>query len=243
MNTFSLDTTQNIAIEYPLAGVGDRILATLIDLLIVIAYYIILIFIASIYNINSSNSGEFIFVLFMIFSLPVMFYNLACEIWLNGQTLGKKAMHIRVMNMNGGNASLSQYFIRWLLRLVDFYIMGFGLVAFISVIASQKSQRVGDIAAGTIVIKTNIKTGIENSIEQLQNLTKEYIPQYPEVEQLDYNDIALVKDVINMVNKTNNTMIALELANKMEQKLHISRGNKDPMNFLYTILTDYQQTH
>ncbi|PZP51563.1 MAG: hypothetical protein DI598_02925 [Pseudopedobacter saltans] len=241
MNTYSLDTTQNIAIDYPLAGVGDRILATLIDFLIVIAYFFV-IFVLFLYTQAGIESNSALQVIMIVFYLPLMFYNLACEIWMNGQTFGKKAMHIRVMSLKGGSPTISQYFIRWLLRLIDIGI-GYGLAAFIAVVATEKSQRIGDLAAGTIVVKTNVKVGIENSIEQLQAVSTIYEPKYPEVEQLDYSDINLVKDVINTVNKTNNSMLALELSNKLEQKLSISRGNMEPINFLYTILTDYQQTH
>jgi len=238
MNTYSFDTTQNIAVEYPLAGVGDRVLATLIDGAIYVAYYILFALFISLVVAGGGNSGMAIFVT-VVFFLPLMFYNLACEIWMNGQTLGKKAMHIRVMSLKGGNATISQYFVRWLLRLVDMFI-GSGLVAFVSVLASEKNQRLGDLAAGTIVVKTNIKVGVDNSIEQLQAISTTYEPQYPEVEHLDSADIALIKDVINTVNKTNNTMLALELANKIEQKTGAVRGMREPINFLYTILTDYQ---
>lgn len=161
---------------------------------------------------------------------------------MNGQTIGKKAMKIRVLNMNGSNPTYSQYFIRWLLRLIDFW-MGWGIVEFICVVASQKNQRLGDLAAGTIVVKTNIRQNIENSIEQLQTVTVDYVPKHPEVEHLDNADILLVKDVINTVNKTNNTLLALELANKIEQKTGAKRGQEEPMTFLYNVLSDYQHMH
>ncbi|WP_447640931.1 MULTISPECIES: RDD family protein [Chitinophagaceae] len=241
MNTYSLDTTQNIAIEYPLAGVGDRVLASILDMLIWIAYYFIVIFVFIVWG-SANNSNSFWVVLMIIFFLPLMFYNLASEIFMNGQTFGKKAMKIRVMNMNGGNPTYSQYFIRWLMRLVDMFI-GSGLVAFVAVTASQKNQRLGDLAAGTIVVKTNVRQSVETSIEQLQTVTTDYIPKYPEVEQLDHSDIALVKDVINAVNQTNNSMIALELANKIEQKTGAKRGTAEPMTFLYNVLSDYQHLH
>lgn len=240
MNTFSLDTTQNIAIEYPLSGVGDRVLATLIDLAICFAYFIIFMVLINMFSDMGNNTLSTVII--VLFFLPLMFYNLICEIWMNGQTFGKKAMHIRVMNMNGGHPTYSQYFIRWLMRLIDIFI-GSGLVAFVSVAATDKSQRLGDLAAGTIVVKTNIKNNVENSIEQLQTVTTDYVPRHPEVEHLDNADILLVKDVINTVNKTNNTMLALELANKIEQKTGAERGRDEPMTFLYNVLSDYQHLH
>ncbi|MFT4203814.1 MAG: RDD family protein [Chitinophagaceae bacterium] len=242
MNTYSLDTTQNIAIEYPLAGIGDRVLATLIDGLIVAAYYFIILFLfgtmASYYN-GGDNGG---WIMLIIFMLPLMFYNLACEIWMDGQTFGKRAMKIRVMGMKGGSASYAQYFVRWLMRLVDIYI-GWGVAAFVCVIATDKNQRLGDLAAGTIVVKTNVRAGVETSIEQLQTVKPDYIPKNPEAAHLDYADIRLVHDVINAVNKTNNTMLALELANKIEQKTGAKRGQEEPIAFLYSVLTDYQNMH
>ena len=59
----------------------------------------------------------------MLLFLPVLVYHLALEMTMNGQSLGKKIVGIRVVNENGGKASISQFLIRWLLRVSDVWIV------------------------------------------------------------------------------------------------------------------------
>src|SRR4051812_48369965 len=132
MDTIKINTTQNIELEFELASVGERIVAWLIDFIIFIAYFVIIgIALNSAYEL-----GQFIgnhLWLTILFVLPFVFYNLLCEVFLNGQSLGKKLMNIKVISLDGQTASFGQYLIRWLFRLVDIY-MFYALPAFISII-------------------------------------------------------------------------------------------------------------
>ena len=106
MESIQIETTQNVTLEYTPASVGDRILAYLIDSLIIIAWLIMFIFIGVGLGINSRSNGAPFVVLFVIGFLPLMFYNLVSELLMNGQTVGKKAMSIRERMITEVNKSV-----------------------------------------------------------------------------------------------------------------------------------------
>ena len=95
--------------------------------------------------------------IFFMFYLPVIFYSLLFETLLDGQTPGKRIIKIKVVKIDGYQASLADFVIRWIFRIVDLNMMS-GVVALISIITSPKNQRLGDMTAGTAVIslKNNV---------------------------------------------------------------------------------------
>ncbi|GAC1450445.1 MAG: RDD family protein [Chitinophagaceae bacterium] len=234
MNTISITTTQNIDLEYDLAGVGERMVAWLADLGIFIAYFILLTSL-----IGISQAGSFIeknpwIALLLIF--PFVFYNLACDIWLDGQTIGKKAMKLKVISLNGEQATMGQYLIRWLFRMLDIYFF-YGLPALIAVAASVKKQRIGDMVAGTAVIKTVQQSSIHQTI-YTPTPDLNYTISFPEVNILSDKDMQLVRDVIINVNKTGNSMLAYRAAEKIKTFLQV-QTNLEPLYFLHVLLADY----
>jgi uncharacterized RDD family membrane protein YckC len=234
MSIISITTSQNIELEYELGSLGDRIVGRIIDGLIIIAY-VILLFV--LFNLAPKGSIEGNYLLLMLFFLPIVFYDLVSEILMNGQSVGKKVMGIKVISLSGEQPSYSQYLIRWLFRLIDFSFSG-SLVAFITVAVTEKKQRLGDIVAGTVLIKTNPRTELSQTIYQPLN-QQEYKVTYPEVPLLSDNDIQLVKEVITTVRRTGNSLLALQAQQKVEQVLEIQSKNSEPIRFLQTILLDY----
>ncbi len=111
-----LDTGFNIEVEFTLPAFFKRFLAWIIDIVIMIAYYMIFSRVLNELLGISWLEREWITVLF---GLPPLFYHLLCEIFLNGQSVGKKAMRIKVISADGGEPSVSQYLIRWVFRMVD----------------------------------------------------------------------------------------------------------------------------
>ena len=234
MNTIKITTTQNIDLEYDLASLGERIVAWLIDAGIFVAYFIVIMAI-----IGFSQTGSFIernpwISLFFIF--PFVFYNLGCDIWLNGQTLGKKAMKIKVISLNGDQATMGQYIIRWLFRLVDIYLFN-SLVAFVAVAVSEKKQRIGDMVAGTTVIRTSPPSTIHETI-YVHTPDLNYTISFPEVTMLTDKDMQLVKEVIINVNKTGNSVLAYQAAEKIKSILQV-QTNLEPLYFLQVLIADY----
>ncbi len=146
-----LDTTHNIAtpegveLKLPVAGLPARVLAWLIDALIkflaIAVSGIVLAF------LGTAGSGLYLLGLFAVFWL----YNVVFEVFNRGATPGKRALGLKVMNTNGTPVGWSGSIIRNLLRFVD-AIPGCYLLGFLSVLLSERFQRLGDLAAGTIVI-------------------------------------------------------------------------------------------
>lgn len=232
MSTILIITPQNIELEYELGSVGDRIVAALIDYAIVIVYLII-ISLAFTFNKLGSNASQ---TLMLIFSLPVIFYTLLSELLMHGQTVGKNIMKLKVISVNGNQASFSQYLIRWLFRLIDIWITSY-LLAIIMIAINQRRQRLGDIVANTTIIKTNSKTSFQQTLYAPVAETN-YAPTYPEVVNLLANDIQLVKEVLLNVQKSGNTMLAVQAMHKIEATLFI-KSKHEPVTFLYAVLNDY----
>jgi uncharacterized RDD family membrane protein YckC len=235
MNTITITTPQNTEIEYELGSLGDRIIGALIDWLIIIAY-VIVIMAVFVFGRSGGFSGSYQVVL-VLFALPPVFYDLACELFLNGQSMGKKVMGIKVISLSGEQPSFSQYLNRWIFRLVDFTISS-NMVGLIMVAATEKKQRLGDLIAGTVLVKTKLQTALTDTWYE-PTTAENYKVHYPEVIDLKDNDIQLIKEVISSVRRTGNTMLGLQAQQKIEQVLHIQSRHSDPMMFLQTVLTDY----
>ena len=232
MSKISILTPQNIELEYDLASVGDRIVATIIDRLILIAYGIILLVIATQANFSGDIMQLFIFVI----SLPVIFYSLLSEVFMNGQTIGKRVMKIKVICINGNQPTFSQYLLRWLFRLLDLWMTG-SILAVIMVAVNEKRQRLGDIVAGTTLIKTTPRTSINDTL-YVPVAETNYRVTYPEVINLKDSDIQLIKEVIVNVHKSGNTLLAYQAMEKIETVLTI-KSQHEPLTFLYAVLSDY----
>lgn len=232
MSKISILTPQNIELEYDLASVGDRIVATIIDRLILIAYAIVLVVIAS----QSKFTGDIMQLYIFVATLPAMFYSLLCEIFMNGQTIGKRVMKIKVISINGNQPTFSQYLMRWLFRIIDLWMTS-SILAVVMVAVNDKRQRLGDIVAGTTVIKTEPRTTINETL-YVPVAETNYKATYPEVINLKDSDIQLVKEVIMNVHKSSNTMLAYQTMQKIETVLNI-KSQHEPLTFLYAVLSDY----
>ncbi len=238
METIKIRTAQNIDIEYEVAGLGERILARLIDLAGFLIIYIVALILLGIGVLHMSSVGVYavLIPLLVIF----LFYDLVCELTMNGQSVGKKIMKIRVISLNGAQPTLSQYLLRWLFRIIDVsVIFGFGVVAVLAVAFTEKHQRVGDIVAKTIVIKTKPRTDLTNVVFAAA-LPKDYQPTFFEVIHLNDAEVSLIHEVVQGFYKTGNADLIYNMAAKTKE--HIAATLPQGMNelqFLETVLKDY----
>lgn len=231
MPTIRIQTSQNIELEYALAGVGDRLVAYLVDLLVYIAYAVAVYLVVDATGGMSGGWSSFLFV------LPVLFYQLLCEVFLNGQSLGKKLKRIKVVSLDGNQANLGQYLIRWIFRIVDDMI-GSGVVAIVSIALTERAQRVGDLLAGTTVVKTTPGTGFHETI--FSEAEQSHVAVFSEAAVLSDRDVSLLKEVIERVRKDpKNSMGILQKAYEKTRSIMGVQTDHEPLQFLETVVRDY----
>ncbi|MEO7172591.1 RDD family protein [Flavobacterium sp.] len=240
MIQLSINTTQNVIINFSAASVGERIGAYFIDLLVKIAYCIIIFYVFFYsFGLNSIIQGMdpwSMMAIYMIFALPVVFYSLIQELLLEGQTFGKKLVKIKVVKIDGYQASFGDYLIRWLFRLIDITI-GSGIIGLITMVVNNKTQRLGDISAGTAVITLKNKINISHTI--LEDIGEEYKPKYPLVIKLSDNDARIIKETFQAAVKKSDSEILNRLTSKIEQVTGIKNDLDSKKEFIQTILKDY----
>lgn len=236
MQTIKITTSQNIDIDYEIAGLGERIVARIID-------YAIFLFIA-ILGFSIANAADFMretgtgaVVMVIIYASLYVFYDLLCEIFMNGQSIGKRVMKIKVISLDGARPSISQYLLRWLFRIVDFTLT-LDLCALISAAVSEDNQRVGDMVAGTTLIKTSPRTQMSSIV--FMPAGDGYQVVFKEAGQLNDGDISLIHEVITTYIKTGNSLVVYNLAKRVKEHLGINPPNgMNDMVFLQTIIKDY----
>ena len=126
MSELTINTTQNVTINFTAASIGHRMLAFGIDLLIMTAYiitvYLFLYYTTILERIQGWDGWSQMAVQSIIF-LPVMFYSLIFETFFEGQSIGKKLVRIKVVKIEGYQSSFGDYLIRWLFRMIDVVVL------------------------------------------------------------------------------------------------------------------------
>ena len=185
MSKIQIKTTQNILLAFEPASIGERMGAFAIDFVLIMGYgYLVNAIMKLFYYSAISNPWEF-FATYLVLMLPAVFYPLVAESLMQGQTVGKRIMKIRVLKIDGYQASFGDFFIRWLFTLVEVDLF-MGSAALISIISSKYSQRLGDFAAGTAVITERNKMNISHTI--LEELSYTYQPLFTQAEVLLFSD-------------------------------------------------------
>ena len=265
MSVIRVPTNFNIDVEFEIPEFYRRLIALLIDVLI---EYFYLRIAGEIYNsIIRSNSGDMdsrydLQAIGLLLLLPILLYHVVLEITMNGQSIGKKIIGIRVVNEIGGSPSISQYLIRWLLRVSDMWIaliliilitspyvfedaettfiilaaLGFLLTDIILVVSTKKGQRIGDILAKTILIRTNTKSSIDDTV--FVAVADNYIPSYPQIMQLGDKDINAIKSILETARKKGDFAMAENAGYKIKSHLKIE-SQLSPIEFLDVLLKDY----
>lgn len=237
MQTIRITTSQNIDIDYEIAGLGERILARLIDLAIFFLIFVLGFFVGSLTNLFVASGAGTVIIL-IIYAVLFVFYDLLFEVFMNGQSIGKRIMKIKVISLDGAQPRFSQYLLRWLFRVVDFLIIEPGLIALIVAAVSEKPQRIGDMVAGTMLIRTSPRTQMNNIV--FMPVYDGYQPVFKEAGELNDRDIELIHEVIHTYTKTGNNVVVYNMALRLKEHLNLIQPNgMNDMLFLQTIVKDY----
>ena len=265
MAAIKVPTSFNIDVEFEIPEFYRRLIALLIDILINYFYFrIALEFYKSIArsaDLTDADAGYNLEALGVLLFLPIFIYHVVLEITMNGQSIGKKIMALRIVNENGGRASISQFLIRWLLRVSDVWIvalilfiasgpnfqnpetafivlgaLGFLITDIVLVVSSKKGQRIGDILAHTILIRTNRQSSIEETV--FQEVADSYSPSFPQIMQLSDRDINAIKSILETARKKGDLDMAASASDKIKAHLKIDT-TMSPFEFLDILLKDY----
>jgi len=234
MATIRVHTAQNVTLEYEVASLGDRIVAAIIDNLILGAWAVAWVLLCSALDITGNAQAA---ILVLLVAVPYVFYHLACEVFFNGQSIGKKARHIKVMRLDGTAPRFSDYLLRWLLRIVDTGIGG-GLVAVITIAANGSGQRLGDLAAGTTVVSVRPQPQQATPLAPTFNNTSNYQVVFPQAALLTDHDVALIRQLAQQAANRSNYEALNEVANKVKSITGITTDLPD-VPFLQTVLSDH----
>jgi uncharacterized RDD family membrane protein YckC len=157
-DTQRVTTADNVGISFRVAGVATRLTAALLDLLVLgcllLIVSVLVIAIAAAATGNSSESNTIVVfsllgaLLFASWVIIAVLYFTISEAVSGGRTLGKSAMGIRVIRVDGGTASIGEYFLRSAAYIVDIFGVGAILLFF-----HPQSRRLGDLVAGTVVVR------------------------------------------------------------------------------------------
>ena len=254
MAIIQISTAFNIDLEFEIAAFHKRLLAYLIDFFILVFFLFSMKWV--LYAGFSVNMKDNMGLDILVISLPMLLYSLTTELWMNGQTIGKKLMFIRVISLDGGEPTLGQFILRWITKFFEWpfffgyvffsidalfaYIISTGLLGIAVVIIitiSPKSQRLGDLAAGTVVVDTRSAMSISDTV--FMNITEQnYKVMFPEVMRLSDSDINTIKTVLTQSKKRHNLDMSYRVEAKVKEVLGI-KSDLYPPDFLEKLLEDY----
>lgn len=240
MKTIEFTTAQHVKIEYEIASSLQRMVASIIDLIAFIIYFLV---VGLALNISMFDSGigtqKFLYLLLL--RIPWFFYSPIIEYLTRGQSLGKFTMGIRVVKVSGENAGLREYFTRWIFRVVDIWF-GFGFLAIIFASTSQRGQRLGDSMANTVLIKksNSINYNLNNilAIKSVEN----HQTTYQNVTRFTDEDVMLIKNTLQRLNSSpsdETKKFAIELATETAKLIGLNEVPQRKVEFLRTVLLDY----
>ena len=254
MAIIQIATAFNIDLEFEIAPFHKRLLAYLIDfgLLLIYLYGMKYMMYDELIMNFDANVGLDI----LIISLPMLLYSFLTELWLNGQTIGKKIMAIRVISLQGGEPTFGQYLLRWITKFFEWpFLFGyiafsnsnviaysfttglFGIAVVIIIAVSKKNQRLGDMAAGTVIVNTRSALTLADTVFMQIDKT-DYKVMFPEVMRLSDRDINTIKGVLTQAGKRNNYDMCNRVAMKIKEVLQIN-SDMHVDQFLEKLLADY----
>ena len=258
MAVIQIATPFNIDLEFEIAEFYKRLFAYLVDFTLLVLFFVSMKYFyyggfntASEYELRSHVGIDILTI-----SVPMLLYSLVAEVLLHGQTIGKKLLNIRVISLDGGEPRLSQYILRWMFKAYEWpfffgytiltrenliiYVLVtgfFGIIVVIIIAITKKNQRLGDLAANTVVVNTRSVFSVHDTVF-IDIQQQDYIVKYPEVLKLSDRDINTIKNVINLFYKNHNTHTCTRVAYKVQEVLKITT-NQYPIDFLESLLADY----
>lgn len=235
----NIDTPENVAFGYGVAGIGSRFLAALVDTLLILILQIIVnmtLFLAarSFWGDLGDSDSQTLIWLAAIFGLIAFAffwgYYIFFEIIWNGQSPGKRWVGLRVIRTNGTPITLAESVIRNLVRVIDFLPAYYG-VGVVTMFINEQSRRLGDLAAGTLVVHDKATISLDSLAEK--SVWPRYSPtsapaaDWP-INRLSYQDVQMAEDFLRRrYELTNRVALAEQIAQTLRQRMELPPQSLD----------------
>ncbi|WP_136467911.1 RDD family protein [Flagellimonas onchidii] len=231
MDQFQIETAQNITINQNTSNLGERMLAYIIDSFVITVYIVLIFILLASLDIDLFDQWSY----YLVLSLPAFLYYLLFETFSDGKTIGKGIMSLRVVKLDGSKPSFANYFVRWVLRIIDVSLTSGG-AAVLTILIRGKGQRIGDIAAGTTVISEKKRVSLRDTL--LRELPEDYKPQFPQVTVFKDSEMQTVKELFDKSRYNGNHNVILSLDKRIKEVTGINTTLK-PVDFVDVVIKDY----
>ena len=234
--SLDIQTAQNVPLALEPASVGERVLATVADGAIGVAWYVLVVVVGAGWLGLPLTMATAVVLL----ALPLTLYHLAFEVFFEGRTPGKMLLKTQVARVDGAQPTLGQYLIRWLVRFVDVsFTLGVG--ALLSVVLTPRSQRLGDLAAGTTVVRRRQRVRLGEVLYPAAPAG--HVPEFPEAEGLSDADVRTLRAVLVRLRISKRDARATALARRakraVEKRLGLEPVDMRPEAFLKAVVRDH----
>lgn len=253
-NRVKFRTPESVELEFTLAGIGNRAWALIIDyhilafilVLLYVLFGVILLQLSDFWvTVFGSNLGLWIIAIFFIttFAIYTGYFVFFETLW-QGQTLGKRWAKIRVIRDDGRPIGLPQAALRGLLRPLDEFLF---IGAFL-IMLGRNEKRLGDFAAGTIVIQDQIPIGAATlTISEPAKLVHEELKQIADFSALLPDDFAVIREYLqrrNGMSARAKSSLSLKLSQQVQAIINLEQMpvGVAPDVFLEAIYLAYKQT-
>ena len=244
MDKLTIDTPEQVHLEFVLAGIGSRFMAVFLDMLIQVVLYVVLFFMAigleAVNDFSKSGSVWVLAIWFLLVFCIYWGYYAAFEIFWQGQTPGKRWAGIRVIKESGRPINAFEAITRNLMRVVDLFpgFYGFGVV---TMMLNRKNRRLGDFVAGTIVVHETS----ERESPVFFNTADSSQFSYPQAAKLTLQEAELIETFLGRrldIPAQVRVHSAMRITEMVSSRLGIDSGMRPPDNetFLELVVKEFR---
>jgi len=259
---YAIDTPESVTFAYEVAGIGNRFIAALIDTAILFAALLILnllvfVVLALLGDLTMdvlseatppSWFGGLAIALYALLNFAFYWgYYILFELLWNGQTPGKRVVKIRVLRLDGNPAGFTEVLLRNLVRPIDFMPGGYGL-GLLVMLLNDKSRRLGDFAAGTLVIRELANVSLDalaaRPAAPSPAVDEGLLLAFPEIRRISSGDYELIQETLarfrrGAISNRSVEQLARTVAARLE--MEIPRGWDGALKFLQQVAAAYRQ--
>jgi uncharacterized RDD family membrane protein YckC len=239
-------TPEAVVLDFERAGVASRTIAAVVDVLALAATIGVLLLVVEVTVGLGGGAGAALVAVLTSLTVVVLWFCGSETLW-HGRTLGKAAMGLRVVSADGTSERFQQAFLRAAVGIVDFLVVPIGFVAVVSVLLSPRDQRLGDMAAGTLVVRERSARPLVAPAWFAPPQGWEQYAASLDVSSLDAETYGVIRSFLLRFHELTpgaRDHMAVRIANPVAVRLgHTPRAYVHPHLFLLCVAAQWQRTH